>query len=52
MSALSSRGAVSISVLSRRTTTLLTAAPSPSVYAGAQPGLNGPVKFTATVMPR
>ena len=48
---------VSISILSRQTTTLLTAAPSPSVYAGAQPGptpppsLNGPVTFTATVVP-
>ncbi len=48
---LSNPGTVSISVLSRRTTTFLTAAPSPSVYAGAQAGLNGPVKFTATVVP-
>ena len=40
---LSNPATVSISVLSRAHDNVLTAAPSPSVYAGAQPGLNGPV---------
>ena len=49
MSDLSNEVPVDISVLSRRTVTLLSAVPSPYVYAGAQAGLNGPIQFTATV---